>query len=46
MKQLFYDFLVLTTAPELLFRALFNQKSLEKGNISKYAKWVYNIIGD
>lgn len=46
MKQLFYDFLALTTAPELLFRALFNQESLENGNISKYAKWVYDIIGE
>ena len=46
MKQLFYDFLALTTAPELLFRTLFNQESLENGNISRYAKWVYNIIGE
>lgn len=45
-KDLLLDFLVLTTAPELLLRFMFNPQSLEDGNVSKYAKWVYNKIGE
>lgn len=45
-KDLLLDFLVLTTAPELLLRFIFAPQSLEDGNISKYAQWVYNKIGE
>lgn len=46
LKDLFFDFLALTTAPELLLRFIFNPQSLEDGNVSKYAQWVYNKIGE
>ena len=46
LKDLFFDFLVLTTAPELLLRMLFSPESLEAGNISRYAQWVFNKIGE
>lgn len=45
-KDLLLDFLVLTTAPELLLRFIFNPQSLEDGNVSKYAQWVYKKIGE
>ena len=46
LKDLCLDFLVLTTAPELLLRMLVSPDSLESGNISRYAKWVFNKIGE
>jgi hypothetical protein len=46
LKDLLLDFLVLTTAPELLLRFIFNPQSLEDGNVSKYAQWVYKKIGE
>ena len=46
LKDLLLDFLVLTTAPELLLRFIFNPQSLEDGNVSKYAQWAYNKIGE
>lgn len=45
-KDLLLDFLVLTTAPELLIRILVAPESLDSGNISRYAKWVYNKLGE
>lgn len=45
-KDLCLDFLVLTTAPELLLRMLFSPESLEAGNISRYVKWIYKNIGE
>ena len=46
LKDLLLDFLVLTTAPELLIRILVAPESLDAGKISKYAQWVYNKIGE
>lgn len=46
LRDLLLDFLVLTTAPELLIRILVAPESLEAGNISRYAQWVYNKIGE
>ena len=46
LRDLFFDFLALTTAPELLIRILVAPESLETGNISRYAQWVYNKIGE
>ena len=46
LKDLFFDFLALTTAPELLLRMVFSPESLDTGNISRYAQWVYNKIGE
>lgn len=46
LRDLLLDFLVLTTAPELLIRILVVPESLEAGNISKYAKWVYSKLGE
>ena len=42
---LFFDLLMLTTAPEILLRMILNPESLESGDMSKYAKWIYNKIG-
>lgn len=46
LKDLLLDFLVLTTAPELLIRILVAPESLDAGNISRYAKWVYSKLGE
>ena len=46
LKDLFFDFLVLTTAPEILFRLLFCPETLEKGLVSKYTQWIYKKIGE
>ena len=46
LKDLFFDFLALTTAPELLLRMLVSPESIDTGNISRYAQWVFNKIGE